>query len=134
MKSIFTLILISACLSLGALTKALVLDTFLIGKASDTKFSCLMSTLDKVNGDSEVVTDRNDWTKGLHEGVQQGIDVNTLLLQYQYFQQQDRDDIRSCELSLDRALERCKSVYGECSYVTYNEATFSVSSSTEAEI
>ena len=63
-----------------------VLDTFLIGKASDTKFSCLLSVLDKINGDSKIETERVDWSKALQEGVQQGIDMNTLLLQYHYFQ------------------------------------------------
>ena len=70
-----------------------VLDTFLIGKASDKKFSCLLSVLDKINGDSKVETDREDWSKALHEGVQQGVDMNTLLLQYHYLGQEDRDDI-----------------------------------------
>ena len=134
MKYILSLVLISALLFSGISSKTLVLDTFLIGKASDKKFSCLMSVLDKINGDSAVITDREDWSKALHEGVQQGIDVNTLLLQYQYFNQEDRDGIRSCELSLSRADERCKAVYGECAKVTYNEATFSVSPETEGEV
>merc|ERR1712050_389737 len=125
MKNILPLILLSALLFSGIMAKTLVLDTFLIGKASDKKFSCLMSVLDKINGDSAVITDREDWSKALHEGVQQGIDVNTLLLQYQYFNQEDRDGIRSCELTLNIASERCKSVYGECENVTYNSANFS---------
>jgi len=69
----------------------------------------------------------------LTEGVQQGIDMYTLLLQYQYLNKDDRDDIRKCELSLDRADERCKAVYQRCSKVSFNEATFSSDPTTENE-
>lgn len=110
-----------------------VLDTFLIGKASDKKFSCLLSVLDKINGDSKVETERVDWSKALHEGVQQGVDMNTLLLQYHYLNVEDRDDIKKCGLNLGRAGERCKAVYKECSTISYNEATFTVDPMTEAE-
>lgn len=110
-----------------------VLDTFLIGKASDKKFSCLLSVLDKINGDSKIETERVDWSKALQEGVQQGIDMNTLLLQYHYLPAEDREDIKSCNLNLGRANERCKAVYGECSEITFNEATFSVDPMTERE-
>merc|ERR1739845_370 len=87
------------------------LETFLIGKAADKKFSCLMSALGKIEEASEVEKDIEDWSLNLTEGVQQGIDLNTLLLQYQYLNQVERDSIKSCGLSLGRAMERCKSVY-----------------------
>merc|ERR1711862_786351 len=45
----------------------------------------------------------------------------------------DRTAIRSCDLSLARATERCNSVYGDCSKVAYNEANFSQDPSTEME-
>ena len=57
----------------------------------------------------------------------------TLLLQYQYFGTEDRDEIKTCGLTLGRATERCKAVYKECSSITYNEATFSIDPSTENE-
>ena len=101
-----------------------VLDTFLIGKASDTKFSCLLSVLDKINGDSKIETERVDWSKALQEGVQQGVDMNTLLLQYHYLSPEDREDIKACDLHLGRAMERCKAVYQDCSKITFNESTF----------
>jgi hypothetical protein len=110
-----------------------VLDTFLIGKASDKKFSCLLSVLDKINGDSKIETERVDWSKALHEGVQQGVDMNTLLLQYHYLSVEDREDIKKCSLNLGRAEERCKAVYKECSTISYNEATFTVDPMTESE-
>lgn len=134
MKFFFALIAISVLCSSLILAGPPVLDTFLIGKASDKKFACLINVLGKINGDSRVERERSDWSNSLNEGVQQGIDINTLLLQYQYFNQEDRDDIKSCELSLDRAFERCKSVYHECSTVRYNEATFSLDPQTEGEV
>merc|ERR1711976_1064235 len=76
----------------------------------------------------------SDWSENLQEGVQQGIDVNTVLLQYQYLNQTDRDSIKHCNLNLDRATERCKAVYSDCSTVTYNEATFSLDPTTAQEI
>ena len=133
MKVLFALLLLSVS-SLVMTKEAPVLDTFLIGKASDKKFTCLLNTLDKINGDSAVEREKVDWSTTLTEGVQQGIDIYTLLLQYQYFNKEDRDDIRSCNLSLDRANERCKSVYGECDKVTYNEATFTQDPMTEGEM
>jgi hypothetical protein len=133
MKQFLPLIFLSALFFSNVFAGVYVLDTFLIGKASDKKFSCLMSVLDKINGDSKIVTDRNDWSKSLHEGVQQGIDVNTLLLQYHYLNDEDREDIRRCTLSLGRATERCQSVYGECQKVTYNEATFTEDPQTAGE-
>ena len=130
---LFALLILSVSFIAFASCDAPVLDTFLIGKASDKKFSCLINVLDKVNGDSPVSQGKDDWSTGLTEGIQQGIDLYTPLLQYQYFNQADRDDIKSCELALDRAIERCKSVYGDCSKVTYNEATFSTDPMTETE-
>lgn len=118
----------------AAVNNVPVLDTFLIGKASDTKFSCLLSVLDKINGDSKIETERVDWSKALQEGVQQGIDMNTLLLQYHYLSPEDRDDIKTCGLNLGRAMERCKAVYQDCSKITFNEATFSVDPMTEQEL
>ncbi len=82
-----------------------VLDTFLIGKASDKKFSCLLSVLDKINGDSKIETERVDWSKALHEGVQQGVDMNTLLLQYHYLPIEDREDIKKCGIHPGQAEE-----------------------------
>ena len=130
---LFALLVLSISLLAFVSCEVPVLDTFLIGKASDKKFSCLINVLDKINGDSPVAQGREDWSAQLSEGIQQGIDLYTLLLQYQYFNANDRDDIKSCEVSLGRALERCKSVYGECSKVTYNEATFSTDAMTENE-
>lgn len=134
MRVIFTLLLISVSLYAFALAEAPVLDTYLIGKASDKKFGCLLSVLDKINGDSAVEKNKVDWSTTLNEGVQQGIDLNTLLLQYQYFNQEDRDDIKACALTLTRANERCKAVYKECANVTYNEATFTQDAMTEGEV
>lgn len=135
MKVIFSLLIISAIVFQVAITSGnTVLDTYLIGKASDKKFSCLMSALGKINDDSQVGKDNDDWTSSLQEGVQQGIDVNTLLIQYQYFNQVDRESIKSCELTLNRATERCKSVYKDCENVTYNNASFSTDPLTEAEV
>jgi hypothetical protein len=131
MRILFTLCLLSVAMLTRA--DAPVLDTFLIGKASDKKFNCLLSVLDKINGDSKIIKDREDWSATINEGVQQGIDINTLLLQYQYFNLDDRNDIKSCGLSLSRATERCKSVYGECDSVTYNEASFTGDAQTEGE-
>lgn len=133
MKLLFALLILSVSLPTLA-GEAPVLDTYLIGKASDKKFTCLLSVLDKINGDSTVEREKVDWSTTLSEGVQQGIDIYTLLLQYQYFNKEDRDDIRDCNLSLDRANERCKAVYGECSKVTYNEATFTTDVITEGEV
>jgi len=133
MRLLFALLLLSvSCPILSG--DAPVLDTYLIGKASDKKFTCLLNTLDKINGDSVVEREKVDWSTTLTEGVQQGIDIYTLLLQYQYFNKEDRDDIRACNLTLDRATERCKAVYGECSKVTYNESTFVTDALTEGEI
>lgn len=133
MKNFFTLFTVSVIMLTSAYTYSPVLDTFLIGKASDKKFACLINVLGKINGDSKVEKEKEDWSESLTEGVQQGIDINTLLLQYQYFNQEDRNDIRDCEISLERAVERCKSIYGVCSKVTYNEATFSLDPMTEGE-
>ena len=133
MKALITLLIISVSLSSVFTAEAPVLDTYLIGKASDSKFNCLLSVLGKVNGDSTVEKEKVDWSTTLNEGIQQGVDMNTLLLQYQYFNTQDRDDIKSCGLSLGRATERCKSVYKVCSPVSYNEATFTQDAMTEAE-
>jgi len=124
---------LSVVFALAKSGEAPVLDTYLIGKASDKKFTCLLNTLDKINGDSTVEKEKVDWSTTLTEGVQQGIDMFTLILQYQYMNKEDRDDIASCGLSLDRAMERCNSVYGECSKVTYNEATFTQDPLTEKE-
>ena len=142
MKFLFSLLLLSVFFSCNAqgpdragpsLGNVPVLDTFLIGKASDSKFSCLLSVLEKIDADSKIRTERTDWSKALHEGVQQGIDMNTLLLQYHYLGTVDRDDIKKCKLSLERADERCKAVYKECSTISYNEATFSQDPMTETE-
>ena len=134
MRAFLYLMALTMLLHIALAAEAPVLDTFLIGKASDKKFTCLLNTLDKINGDSAVEREKVDWSTTLTEGVQQGIDIYTLLLQYQYFNKEDRDDIRSCNLSLDRANERCKSVYGECDKVTYNEATFTQDPMTEGEM
>merc|ERR1712072_1238554 len=109
MRVLFALVLIYSCTYV--FTDAPALETFLIGKAADKKFSCLMSALGKIEENSEVDKETDDWSFNLTEGVQQGIDLNTLLLQYQYLNQIERDSIKSCALSLGRAMERCKSVY-----------------------
>lgn len=96
-----------------------VVDTFIKGKASDAKVTCLMSVLAKINDDDPVVTDQPDFSKKIKEGVQQGIDMNTLLLQYQYFKKQERDDIGTCGLDLTRATARCQAVYTECEEIMY---------------
>merc|ERR1712007_75954 len=100
-----------------------VVDTYLNHKANDFKLTCLMSVLSKVNEEDIVVTDQADFTKKIKEGVQQGIDLNTLLLQYQYFKVPERDDITNCALDLERALVRCKAVYTECEEINYNLAS-----------
>jgi len=133
MRVLLTLLVLSVA-SFTLAGEAPVLDTYLIGKASDKKFTCLLNTLDKINGDSTVEREKVDWSTTLTEGVQQGIDMYTLLLQYQYFNKEDRDDIKACGMTLDRANERCKAVYGECSKVTYNEATFTQDPQTAAEV
>lgn len=96
-----------------------VVDTYIKGKASDTKVTCLMTVLAKINDDDPIVTDQPDFSKKIKEGVQQGIDMNTLLLQYQYFKKQERDDIASCGLNMTRAMARCSAVYGECEEIMY---------------
>ena len=96
-----------------------VVDTYIKGKASDTKVTCLMTVLAKINDDDPIVTDQPDFSKKIKEGVQQGIDMNTLLLQYQYFKKQERDDIASCGLNMTRAMARCQAVYGECEEIMY---------------
>jgi len=111
------------------------LATYLIGKASDKKFSCLMSALGKLEEDSNVDKDQEDWSMNLNEGVQQGIDVNTLLLQYQYLNTAERNSIKGCDLSLDRAIERCRSVYAAgCAKVLFNDANFTTDPVTESEV
>lgn len=96
-----------------------VVDTFIKGKASDAKVTCLMTVLAKVNDDDAIVTDQPDFSKKIKEGVQQGIDMNTMLLQYQYFRKQERDDITTCGLDLARSMARCQAVYAECEEVMY---------------
>lgn len=96
-----------------------VVGTYIKGKASDSKITCLMSVLAKINDDDPIVTDQPDFSKKIKEGVQQGIDMNTLLLQYQCFKKQERDDIDSCALNMDQASARCQAVYGECEEIMY---------------
>jgi len=136
--ALFTLSVFFSCNAQAAASadtgKVPVLDTFLIGKASDKKFSCLLSVMDKMAGDAKVETGRVDWSKALHEGIQQGVDMNTMLLQYHYLPAADRNDIKACGLSLARADERCKAVYKECSKISYNEATFTTDPLTEGEV
>jgi len=131
MKALFTLVLLSVAAYASADSPAL--ETYLIGKAADKKFGCLMSALAKIEESSSVDKDTEDWSMNLHEGVQQGIDLNTILLQYQYLNQVERNSIRDCNLSLDRALQRCKSVYQECANVSYNDANFTRDAQTEGE-
>ena len=40
-----------------------VVDTYIKGKASDTKVSCLMTVLAKINDDDPIVTDQPDFSK-----------------------------------------------------------------------
>lgn len=93
-----------------------------------------MSALGKIEESSRVEKDSDDWSNNLTEGVQQGIDLNTILLQYQYLNAEERNAIRGCELDLTRAKDRCKAVYGDCGKVSYNEANFSMEPSTEMEV
>jgi hypothetical protein len=134
MKATFSLIVLSALLfSCYLAVEAPALGTYLIGKAASKKFACLMSALGKLEESSEVDKDVEDWSINLSEGVQQGIDVNTLLLQYQYLNLPERQSIKDCNLTLGRATERCKSVYRDCSGVGYNDANFSKDAMTEGE-
>ena len=122
MKNLFALVAISVLFSLGACvtTGKLVTDTYIQGLATDNKLTCLMSILAKVNDEDMIETDEGDFTQRLKEGIQQGLDINTMLLQYQYFKQIERDDISSCKLTLERALKRCEAVYHECDEIPYN--------------
>lgn len=131
--SLGLLSLVFLCMLTNTLTEAPALANYLIGKAADKKFSCLMSALGKIEESSDVEKDNEDWSMNLNEGVQQGIDVNTLLLQYQYLNTAERSSIRECALSLHRAMERCRAVYNDCSKVLYNEANFTTDHSTEGE-
>ena len=133
MKTFFTLAILSVLFISSINAGYPVLDNYLVGKAADKKFSCLMSALGKISEESEVDKNNTDWTTVLHEGVQQGIDLNTLLLQYQYLNEVDRNSIRDCELDLTRAMTRCKSIYGECNEVTFNEANFTLDPRTDGE-
>jgi len=101
MKLFFVLALTSILFSL--VSTQTVVDTYIKGKASDSKVTCLMSVLAKINDDDPIITDQPDFSKKIKEGVQQGIDMNTLLLQYQYFKKAERDDIGSCKLTMERA-------------------------------
>ena len=76
-----------------------VVDFWVKNLAYDNKTSCLMSILAKVSSDSTTVVDATDFTQFLKEGVQQSIDLNTMLLQYQYFKKEERDDITKCQLN-----------------------------------
>ena len=99
-----------------------VVDFWIKNLAYDTKTSCLMTVLSKISSESTTVVDATDFTQFLKEGVQQSIDLNTMLLQYQYFKKEERDDIAKCQLNLNRATARCESIYGECKDISYGEA------------
>jgi len=73
----FLVLLLSIYFFSGVLGQTVV-DTYIKGKASDTKVTCLMSVLAKINDDDPIVTDQPDFSKKIKEGVQQGIDMNTL--------------------------------------------------------
>jgi len=60
MRVLFTLVLIISCTYVY--TDAPALETFLIGKAADKKFSCLMSALGKIEENSEVDKETDDWS------------------------------------------------------------------------
>ena len=132
MKAFFALAIVLCATYIR--TEAPALGNYLNAKASDKKFSCLMQALSKIEETSATDNQSSDWSENLQAGVQQGIDVNTVLFQYQYLNISDRNSIKKCSLDLSRATERCKSVYGDCSTVTYNEANSSLDPATAQEV
>ncbi len=80
-----------------------------------------MSILAKVNDDNILDLENKDFTMRLKEGIQQGLDVNSMLLQYQYFKKIEREDINACGINTERAKKRCESVYHDCEEINYNE-------------
>lgn len=55
-------------------------------------------------------------TNLLNEGIDQSIDVNTLLLQYYHLKKDARKKIDNCKLNLKPAQSRCNSVYESLDY------------------
>lgn len=105
----------------------LILDTYLDNGTDEENLQCLMRVLAKVNKDTKIDAEaiNGKFQEDLHEGVTQGIDVATMLLQFTHLQKEDRDAISKCELDLNMAIDRCEDVYTEdgCTKITIRKAT-----------
>lgn len=86
-----------------------------------------MRVLAKVTNDTKVDHESINahFQEDIQEGVTQGIDVATILLQYTHLDKADREAITNCNLNLSRALERCKDVYAVdgCDKISERQAT-----------
>lgn len=72
--------------------------------------TCLLNALNDISQTYQMNSDTQNGL--LNEGVDQSIDVNTLLLQYYHLKDDASSKIDSCNLNLDSAKRRCDMVYG----------------------
>ena len=105
----------------------LTLDSYLYGASDEGNLQCLMKVLAKINIDTKIDEKSNtgNFQDDIREGVIQGIDVATMLLQFTHQQKGDREAIFSCNLNLNQAQERCEDVYvtDGCQKVSLRQAT-----------
>jgi hypothetical protein len=71
--------------------------------------TCLLNALNDISLTYSVSSETLNGL--LNEGIDQSIDVNTLLLQYYHLKDDARGKIDKCRLNLEPARSRCSSVY-----------------------
>jgi len=60
---VFLLLCVVLSIICSVYSRNSVVDNYIKGKASDTKVSCLMTVLAKINDDDPIVTDQPDFSK-----------------------------------------------------------------------
>jgi hypothetical protein len=128
---LFTSQVLIHCASFGAADQVassdMTLDNYLDSGTDEENLQCLMRVLAKVNKDTKIDQKaiNGAFQEDIHEGVTQGIDVATMLLQFTHLQKEDRDAISVCDLDLSQAIQRCEDVYvvDGCAKVSIRKAT-----------
>jgi hypothetical protein len=98
------------------------LITYLKGKAKSEALVCLLSVLNKLDNKENIfIPEENSIDDLISEGISETFDLTSMLLQFSHLALKDQQDIISCNLNMNAAMERCTDVYDKpCELIDWN--------------